>query len=106
MGKKHVVTPEELTENPELASSGVLAGDEIEITDDTNPNAGDAPIEPAPAVKGPVTMTNEERAAVIFEAMPHIHTIWFDQQGAWRFYETPGSTPIEKPATSINTNDL
>ncbi|MDQ2718237.1 MAG: hypothetical protein M3Z26_00545 [Bacteroidota bacterium] len=37
-----------------------------------------------------------EKAKAIFEVMPHITTIWFDKNGDWRFYSTPGSTPINK----------
>jgi hypothetical protein len=132
MGKnKHTVTPEELTANPELTAGGIQAGDEIEIDDITNPNAGDPPpadlnpIDPiGPVGKVPVSviektdleimetplkLNNNQRAAAIFDAMPHIYAIWFDAEGGWRFYKTPAATiEINRPTqrTTINTNDL
>ena len=39
---------------------------------------------------------NLEKAKAIFEAMPHITSIWFDKKGEWRFYPTPDSQPIHK----------
>ena len=119
MAKKHIVTPEEITANPVLAANGVVAGDEIEITDDTNPNAGDTPelnpIDPAVTPPLPVPtpikappLTPQQKAAEIFAVMPHINTIWFDFAGAWRFYATPGATAIERPSApaEVNTAEL
>lgn len=48
----------------------------------------------------PIEQTQEEKnlaqAKIIFETQPHVHTIWFDEKGEWRFYETPGTTAINK----------
>lgn len=43
-----------------------------------------------------VNQDNTEQAKVIFATMPHIQSIWFDEEGAWRYYPTPGATPIHK----------
>ena len=48
-----------------------------------------------PAIKTDASI-NIEKAKAIFEAMPHITTIWFDKKGGWRFYPTPDSNPIHK----------
>lgn len=54
------------------------------------------PIEVKPVEVKPDATIKIEKAKAIFEAMPHITTIWFDKNGDWRFYSTPGSTPINK----------
>lgn len=43
-----------------------------------------------------VDQSNVEQAKIIFAAMPHIQSIWFDQEGGWRYYPTPGAIPIHK----------
>lgn len=48
-----------------------------------------------------VTQDNTEQAKIIFEAMPHIHSIWFDENGAWRFYPTPGAVPVHKEDITV-----
>ena len=32
----------------------------------------------------------------VFSEMPHIHTVYVDEVGDWRFYETPGAKAIER----------
>jgi len=91
---KHIVTKEEMDANPDLTDAGVTTGDEIEI-EDTKPEE-------------PAANTNEKQAEAIFAAMPHIHTIWFDENGGWRFYETPGTVAISRPTQTpqISITDL
>jgi Ethanolamine utilization protein EutJ (predicted chaperonin) len=52
-------------------------------TEETTEHKGES-VEVHPHVKG------------VFEKMPHIHTIWVDAAGEWRFYETPGAKAIER----------
>jgi hypothetical protein len=51
-----------------------------------------------PEAKAPekVDNPNQKQADALFAKFPHVHTIWFDKKGAWRFYEHPGAEPIER----------
>jgi hypothetical protein len=62
----------------------------------------------APAAKDSTAEAGpqEQQAADIFSAMPHIQTIWFDAAGGWRFYETPGTVAVERPNKIISITDL
>jgi hypothetical protein len=100
---KHIVTKEDLETNPEFVALGVKEGEEIEIPDAPDP----AP--PAPTPEEPVKDSEYQATAdALFSKFPHVHTIWFDEKGAWRFYETPGTTPIEKPQqnNSVDISNL
>ena len=70
--------------------------DAPEVTPEPTPEP-----EPTPA---PDANPNQEQADAIFANMPHVHTIWFDESGAWRFYETPGTTPIERVNKNIDVD--
>lgn len=100
---KHIVTQEDLETNPELVALGAKEGEEIEI-----PEAPD-PEPPAPAPEEPAKDSEHKATAdALFSKFPHVHTIWFDEKGAWRFYETPGTTPIERPQqnNSVDISNL
>lgn len=104
---KHIVTKEDLEKNPELEALGVKEGEEIQI-----PDAPEAtpPVTPTPETpKEPEQPNpNQSTADTLFSKFPYVHTIWFDEKGAWRFYATPGSTPIERPQqnNSVDISNL
>jgi hypothetical protein len=103
---KHIVTKEDLETNPELVALGAKEGEEIEIPDapDPEPPAKSPDSTKAPEEPNP----NQATAEALFSKFPHVHTIWFDDKGAWRFYETPGTTPIERPQqnNSVDISNL
>lgn len=50
----------------------------------------------APAETKAASDEQIEKAKEVFAAHPHVHTIWFDADKHYRFYETPGAAPVHK----------
>ncbi len=78
----HVVTKEDLENNPALVENGVQEGDTIQIPD---PNQGKKKSEISDEIRG------------VFEKHPHVLTIWASEdQKVWYFRAKPGLTAIER----------
>lgn len=80
---KHVVTQEDLDNNPNLVEDGIAVGDEIDVA---NPDY----VKPAAKGKFP------EALVATIKEHKHINCAWVSENGEWHFAEKPGFTAYSR----------
>lgn len=90
---KHIVSQEDLDNNPELVEKGIQVGEEIDIV---NPEYVAPAEKPAANKEEKDGIPNLENLKALLGNLPHIHVVFVNEAGEWFFQAKPGFKAYER----------